>query len=305
MPQDCMYWNNWSPEGECDPITAVSPDFRGLIWWITLHGRIGTVNPETGGVKTFKFDGEQIQNSFAVAYDGVFILTDHAMYSFAASSDGSPTIKWRQEYDRGSERKLGAISHGSGSTPTLLGDKYVVIADNADPQVNVLVINRYDAVEGDRIVCKVPVFAPGESVIEISMIAWGNSIITKNDSGYLNAFQQKQWDNMKGGMVRIDIRDDETGCDIVWQSDEIMPSVVPKLSAANGLIYSYTYEVQDNGNVAWYVIALDSETGKTMFKVLTGAGKAYDGNWAPLAIGPDSTLYIGSLEGLISIWDEE
>jgi hypothetical protein len=123
-------------------------------------------------------------------------------------------------------------------------EDFVVIADNADPQTRVLVIRRGPQVQGNRLVCQVPVFEPGESVIEIPMIAWGNTIITKNDAGYRNAFEQKRWDTMRGGMVRIDIREDQSGCDIVWTSDEIMPAVVPKLSAANGLIYSHTFAPQ-------------------------------------------------------------
>jgi hypothetical protein len=183
-------------------------------------------------------------------------------------------------------------------------EDFVVIADNADPQTRVLVIRRGPQVQGNRLVCQVPVFEPGESVIEIPMIAWGNTIITKNDAGYRNAFEQKRWDTMRGGMVRIDIREDQSGCDIVWTSDEIMPAVVPKLSAANGLIYSYTFAPQENGHIAWYVVAIDAATGRTVFKILTGAGRSFDGNWAPMAIGPDGTLYTGSLEGFIAIWDE-
>lgn len=52
------------------------------------------------------------------------------------------------------------------------------------------------------------------------------------------------------------------------------------------------------------MVAIDAATGRTVFKILTGAGRSFDGNWAPMAIGPDGTLYTGSLEGFIAIWDE-
>ena len=81
--------------------------------------------------------------------------------------------------------------------------------------------------------------------------------------------------------------------------------MVAKLSAANGLIYSYTFEPQDNGENAWYLLAMEAETGRTAFKVLTGAGSKYDGNWGPLAIGPDGTVYVTCYGGMIAIWDAQ
>ena len=80
---------------------------------------------------------------------------------------------------------------------------------------------------------------------------------------------------------------------------------MPKLSTENGLVYFYTFEEQDNEeDVAWYLMALDVETGKTAFKIRTGAGKNFDNNWAPITLGADGTAYVGSLKGLIAIWDE-
>lgn len=303
VPNDCMSFTNWFPNKECDPITSVTPDYDGYIWWVTLHGRVGTLNPNNGEIKSFKFETEEIQNSFAVDKDAVYILTDHAMYAFEKDIEGTPQIQWREEYDRGKSRKLGAISQGSGSTPTLLGEKYLVIADNADPKVNLLVYRRKPAYSGERLVCRVPLFEDHQSAVEISMIAWGNSVITKNDFGYTNAFQQKEWGEVAGGFTRINIRSDESGCDVAWTSKQKSPSIVPKLSAGNGLVYAYTFETNTKGKNAWYLTTIDSATGETVFKVLTGAGSKFDGNWGPIAIGPDGTAYVTSYGGITAIWD--
>ena len=196
VPHDCMSFSNWFPQSECDPITSVTPDHQGLIWWVTLHGRIGTLNTKTGDIRSIQLAGEEIQNSFAAAEDGVYIVTDHAMYGFNTSTNGSPNVMWREAYNRGGDRKLGAISQGSGTTPTLLGDDYVIIADNADPRVNLLVYRRNPDYKGERLICQLPLFDDHNSAVEISMIAWGNSIIAKNDFGYTNAFQQKDWERV-------------------------------------------------------------------------------------------------------------
>ena len=303
VPHDCLGATNWFPDGECDPVTAVLPDHEGRIWWVTLHGRIGTLDPDAGEVRSIRLEGEEIQNSFAVAADGVFIVSDHAMYAFAADADGVPVAVWRETYDRGVERKLGTISQGSGTTPTLLGDEYVVITDNADERVHLLVLRRDRDLVGDRTICRVPLFEAGASAVENSVIAWGRAIIVKNDSGYKNGFEQEDWTGIAGGITRVDVRADGSGCDVVWESDERVPSVVPKLSAASGLAYFYTYETQPSGENAWYLVAVDATTGATAYKVLTGVGGRFDGSWAPITLAPDGTAYVGTMRGLVAIRD--
>ena len=82
-----------------------------------------------------------------------------------------------------------------------------------------------------------------------------------------------------------------------WRSDEIAPSVVPKLSLANGLVYTYTKPPLGNGEDAWYLTAIDFDTGHTLYKRLTGYGLGYNNNYAPVTLGPDGTAYVGVLGG--------
>ena len=303
VPHDCTTPTNWQPEGECDPITAVMPDHNGLIWWVTRRGRLGTLNPATGTIQSTRLDNEEIQNGFSVAADGVYIVSDHAMYRYYAGSDGKPVQGWRETYDRGSSRKIGTINQGSGTTPTLMGDNYVTVTDNADGRINLLVYQRRQEFEGSRQICAMPLFDDNHSVTDNSMIAFNHSILIENNAGYTSAYAQQEWDTTAGGIMRIDVREDESGCDVIWHSQERSPSVVPKLSALNGLAYFYTFATQADGQVAWYLTALDYVTGATQFKVLTGVGKAFDNNWAPLTLAPDGTAYVGTSKGLVGIWD--
>jgi hypothetical protein len=303
VPHDCTTPFNWSPEGECDPITAVMPDHGGLIWWVTRRGRFGTLDPKNGAVQSSRLEGEEIQNGFSVAADGVYVVSDHAMYRFYAGNRGEPLIGWREPYDRGSGRKVGAINQGSGTTPTLLGEDYVTITDNADGRINLLVYKRRQAARGERLVCSVPLFEQDHSVTDNSMVALNRSIIIENNAGYSNAYQQESWGSTAGGVTRIDVREDASGCDVVWHSPERVPSVVPKLAAKTGLVYVYTFEIQSDERVAWYLTALDYETGETRFKILTGVGSEFDNNWAPITLAPDGTAYVGTSTGLVAIWD--
>jgi len=304
LPHDCMNWDNWSAEGECDPITAVMPGNARLIWWVTRRGRVGTLDTTSGAVRLLHLAGEEIQNGFSVAADGVYIVSDHAMYAFEADSEGAPRVRWREEYDRGDARKVGSINQGSGTTPTLIGERYATVTDNADERINLLVYRRLDAPAGGRLVCKVPLFAAGRSATDNSMVGWNRSIFIENNFGYSNARQQTDWSAVAGGIQRIDIRPDESGCDVVWSSTEKAPSVVAKLSTVTGLVYYYSFEPQPDGENAWYVIAVDAASGETVFRALTGAGSAFDNNWAPLTIGPDGTVYVGTFKGLVALWDE-
>ncbi|MEU6843812.1 hypothetical protein ABZ930_18235 [Streptomyces sp. NPDC046716] len=306
VPHDCASWTNLYPSGECDPVTSVMPDWQGRVWWVTRQGRIGTVDPATGTVRSIRLEGEEIQNSFSVAKDGVSIVTDHALYSFDATADGTPKAVWRQTYDRGTGTKPGSVNQGSGTTPDLFGieDDYVAITDNADDRMNVLVYRRDAGVPADeRLVCKVPVFGSGASTTDNSLISHGDSLVVENNYGYENITSLTFGRSVVGGVTRIDVRADGSGCDTVWESGVRSPSTVPKLSTANGLLYFYTKEPNSLGVDAWYLTAVDFRTGDTRFKRLVGTGVAYDNNWAPVTLGPDGTAYVGVFNGLVAVRD--
>ncbi|WP_282797720.1 hypothetical protein [Streptomyces sp. CC224B] len=306
VPHDCVSWTNLFPSGECDPVTSVMPDWDGRLWWVTRQGRVGTVDPRTGAVRSLRLRGEEIQNSFSVAEDGVSIVSDHALYAFEAAADGTPEVLWRQPYDRGTGTKPGSVNQGSGTTPDLFGtdEKYVAITDNADGRMNVLVHRRDPAVPaGRRLVCAVPVFGEDASTTDNSLVSYGNSLVVENNYGYENVTSLTLGRSVVGGVTRIDVRADGSGCDTVWESRERSPSTVPKLSTANGLLYLYTKEPNALGVDAWYLTAVDFHTGLTRFKRLAGTGLAYDNNWAPVTLGPDGTAYVGVFNGLVAVRD--
>ncbi|MEV6398702.1 hypothetical protein AB0M39_28645 [Streptomyces sp. NPDC051907] len=306
VPHDCVSWTNLFPSGVCDPVTSVMPDWQGRVWWVTRLGRVGTLDPRTSQIRAVRLAGEEIQNSFSVAQDGVSIVSDHALYSFRADADGTPRIQWRQTYDRGTGAKPGSVNQGSGTTPDLFGEDYVAITDNADDRMNVLVYRRGADVPADRrLVCKVPVFASGASTTDNSLITWGDSIVVENNYGYENPSSLVFGRSVVGGVSRIDVREDGSGCDTVWHSDVRSPSVVPKLSTANGLLYLYEKEPNRLGVDAWYLTAVDFRTGERRWRRLTGTGPAYDNNWAPLTIGPDGTAYAGVFNGLVAVRDRD
>lgn len=293
------------PNRPDDKITTVLPDWQGRLWFVTRYGLVGTVQPHTGAIAVLELSGEEIENSFAIGSEAVYIVSDHALYRFEANpQSGAPAVVWRETYDRGARHKPGMINQGSGTTPTLLGEDFVVIADNADPQMHVLVYRRARAIAGNRLVCQQPVFAPGRSTTENTVIGAGRSLIVENNYGY-DMFPTMQFGRTsEPGIVRIDLNDDGNGCHLVWESHEISQTTVPKLSLGNGLVYLYTKDPHAGRWVdAYYFTAIDFRTGATVYKILTGTGFAYDNNWAPITLDPDGAAYVGTVRGLLAIRD--
>jgi hypothetical protein len=282
------------------------PDWRGRIWFITRTGIVGVVNPETGEVRTLALPDEEIQNTIAVARDGVYIVSDHALYRFQTDRRGSPEYTWRMTYDRGTSIKPGALSQGSGTTPTLLGDDLVAITDNADVQINVLVYQRRPGVTGNRLVCSVPVFDPGFSVTENSLIGYGRSLIVENNYAYGTGLPLDPDPRSHPGVARIDVEEGPEGleCRWVWESREASQTTVAKISIDNGLVYLYTrLEGPPEDVLAWYLTAIDFETGRTVFKIFTGTGILWNNFYAPITLGPDGTAYVGVYNGIIAVRD--
>jgi hypothetical protein len=289
-------------DGSVDKLTAVLPDYAGTYWFSTRYGKVGTFTPERG-VQIVELPGEQLQNAFSVATDGVYAVTDHALYRFITGANGAPLISWREPYDRGDRQKVGQINQGSGTTPTLLGEDYVAIADNAQPRMNVLVYKRTGS-ESERAVCKLPVFEPGQSATENTLIGHGRSLVVENNAGYDIFRTMRRGKTSAPGIARIDVRADGSGCDLVWESQEISQTTVPKLSAKNGLIYLYTKRPNAPRNAdAYYFTAIDFATGRTVYRVLTGTGVRYDNNWAAISLAPDGSAYVGVLNGLLRVRD--
>jgi hypothetical protein len=90
-------------------------------------------------------------------------------------------------------------------------------------------------------------------------------------------------------------------CQTVWTSDERAPSVVPKLSLGNGLVYTYTKPPRDDRLDAWYLTALDFRTGQTVYRRLAGTGFGYNNNYAPVTLAPDGVAYVGVLGGIVEL----
>ena len=278
-----------------EQITSALPDFKGRIWFVSKkNGKVGILNPRTRRIRVRRL-GEDVQNSFAVDRKAVYVVSSARMYRFSVRK-GRPRIDWRRRYRNSGTVKPGQADAGSGTTPTLMHGGYVAITDNADP-MNVVVYRKATG----RVHCRVPVFDNGASATENSLMASKRALFVENNYGYQDPFGPNSGALTTPGFARVDVT--RNGCRMSWTNrTERAPSVVPKLSTATGLIYTYTRDPDPLPiGQPYFWTAIDAHTGATAFKVYAGSGLGFNNNYAGIALGPDGTAYLGVTGGLIAL----
>ncbi|MGZ8751025.1 MAG: hypothetical protein ACXWYP_09140 [Pseudonocardia sp.] len=289
------------PAGDC--LVATGVDWDGRLWFVTQQGTVGTLDRDSGRVRTTRLGAhEGIYNSISAdETGGVYVVTTHAMYRLDADDDGRPDVTWRERYDRGSVTKPGMLSQGSGTSPTLIGRRWVGITDNADPRTRVLVYDRRRGV-ATRLHCRVPVLPSGASTTENSLVATGSSLLIENNYGYTGVPATMLGASTTPGIARVRI--DKRGCHVAWTNTRVAaPTSVPKASLGNGLVYVYSKPARTDGIDAWYLTAIDIRNGKRAWSRLTGTGVQWNNHYAAIYLGPDGTAYVATLAGLVRIED--
>ena len=303
-----------------DEVTSVTPGYGGEIWFATAGGTIGAVHPDDGSVATIALPpGERIANNISSAPSGTAVASDHAVYLFGLDGDGRPVQRWRQPYDRGPARRPGQLSWGTGSTPTFFGPTdgadYVAVVDNADPEVHLVVIGAEGARAGERI-CAPAVLEMGGPGSENSPIGAGRTVVVASTYGY--TYPRLPADAgpsrpasapFEGGMTRVDVRADGSGCDVVWDTD-VASVAVPKLSTSDGTILTVTRSPDTNG-----AAAAAGPVGYASTVISAADGRVLASQGLPTGvpdplelagtIGPDRVLFQGTLGAILRIAPRE
>lgn len=286
-------------------ISSALPGFDGLLWFVSkANGKVGTIDRKTGAVHVMK-TGEEIENSFAVGKEGIYIVSDKRMYRFKASKKDRPVVVWKSTYKNSGIVKPSQVDAGSGTTPTLMASGYVSITDNADP-MNVVVYRRAAELKKGqkRVVCEVPLFKKGASATENSIITAGPSMVIENNYGYRDPFGPTSGAVTQPGFARVDVLPNGKGCRKVWTNKtERAPTVVSKLSTKTGLIYTYVRKDDLAGSQPYFWAAIDFRTGRTAWTQYAGSGLTFNNNYAGLALGPNGTAYLGTIGGIVTLRD--
>jgi hypothetical protein len=287
-------------------MNSVLPDSTGRLWFVAKKdGVVGTIARRSGRVHLMRLgngSNGEIENSFAVGtHRDVYIASNRRLYRFTAGSDGRPRVVWSIKYRRIAATKPGQVDNGTGTTPALLPGGYVAITDNADP-MDVVVYRTAPHPSAGRQVCAVPVFSKGRSDTENSLIAAGRSLIVENNYGYSDPSATSNGHTTAHGLARVDVDRDGRGCHRVWTNRRLSaPSVVPKLSLATGLVYTYTKGADSSDRWSW--TALSFRTGRRIWSRANGDGLGYNNNYAGIAIDRHHRAYLGVLGGITMLRD--
>lgn len=260
-----------------DHVVGIVPDWHGRIWVASERGVVGLIDPKRNVVRLTKLQQysptERIDNSISACPQGVSIITSHGIYMLGAdASTSKPRIIWSHSYDRGTKQKPGQLSHGSGATATFFGPNgsdYVMLSDNADRQEKLIV---YRSADGSA-VGEGPLFTPGASGTENSMIGVQNSIVGACTFGYPYA----QYPDTKPayraqvapGMERWDVNDEASGITLKWRNNGIYSAAVPRLSTVDNLIYTCERPRGPAGVLTGpvvYACAIDMDSGRVVHR---------------------------------------
>ena len=276
---------------------------------------------------------EEIQNSFAVGKNGVYIVTNLALYKLFFNEETKRIEmdpKWAKNfkvgglvYNNDGKRKPGHLNNGSGTSVTLMDDRFVAVTDNDTSQVNICIFSQ----ETGELVNKFALFEPDRSAVENSIIAYRNTFIVGNTYNFVDPFEVN---DTPGGLERFDYNETSNK----FERRENWPPypepydakiATPKLSTPRGLIYVYNRDT-DGGPTEhddWQLTALDFETGMQVFSIkpyfekngfndnvsgmmkrLSLGKKNYDRKvlnnlMGTFSFGPKNRLYIGAYRGFI------
>ena len=274
---------------------------------------------------------EQIQNSFSVGPDGIYIVTNVGLYKLWFNEKTrhieldpawAPTYaKDHLFYENDRKIKPGHLNNGSGTTPTLIDDRFVAIVDNAPGHVNLNIFRQKDG----TLVSKLPLFEPEAGAVENSVVAYGDHLIVGNTYGYVDPFIENP---TAGGIARFDYdkaKDEyvvREGWPAVGHFDG--KTATPKLSTANGLFYVYHRDMENPHNHNdWQLTALDFHTGWRVFSIkgyfegddfddnVSGivkkktlgkedyGRKVFNNIWGTFSFGPRNSIFIGTYRGYV------
>ncbi|WP_345344917.1 hypothetical protein [Rhodococcus olei] len=288
-----------------DSVTGLAPDWAGNVWFATGAGRVGLVDG-AGTARTVDLPaGERVENSISTSPDGTSVATTHALYQLSAAPGGAPHVDWRAPYDRGSARKPGQLSWGTGSTPTYFGPstghEYVTIVDSADTRVSLLVYRVSDGQE----VCRTPVLAKGGPGSENSPIAVGSSVFVAGTYGYpYPAVPENAGPSVPasapfaGGMTRVDVG--AGGCTVAWDTD-VKSSAVPRLSTADDTVYTVLRKGTGGALDGFAYAAIDPATGAVRATADLPGSTLNDTIQMAGLITAEGDLVQGTLNGIVRV----
>ncbi|WP_395658231.1 hypothetical protein [Nocardioides sp.] len=272
------------PDAGCP--TGVAVDGDGHVWFATADGRVGVV--ADGRARTVDLH-DRVERPLAAVPGAAYVAGAGALHQLVLTR-GRPVVAWSSAYDDGGSR---------GAAPVVLPTGLVAVADDRSPRMQV-VVHRTDT--GD-VVCRTELFEDDRSSTDGGMVAAGNSVLVLDQHGYAGPLSTALGRTTTGGLARVDVVAGE--CRVGWESDLDAPSGAPAVSTRAGLAYVYTKRHSWLGADAWYLSAVELDSGRAVWARRTGLGVLADNHHGRVALGPDGAAYVPVLGGFVRVADRD
>lgn len=285
---------------DVSPLDVV-PDWKGNYWFMTGYGHIGYINRQNGNVHAFQLgDGEEVfGTALAVTKDAAFILGTSALYRLEVGDNSEVSVRWRFDYGQSS------TTNGDLTAPTILDEGRLVafgLNDGRERAHTMVLKTTAESISKDeRIVCEQPMFKPGKSFLDNTMAGYDKSLIVQNNFGGI-FYELVEYEP---GLARVDVRDDYSGCDTIWEDYTVSSQTPPRLSTGDGHVYQYSRRLGTPDDVhAWYLSAHDFQTGKVASELLIGSGERLDNPMLSIDFLPGNVMVSGVRNGIVALRDK-
>lgn len=276
------------------PIAQILPDHGPGYWVLALGDEetaafVGWVSDEGRLLDVLVLEGERVENGAALDVTGYYLVTDYRIIKLGVNlSRTKLQTVWSEPYERATHVKSGTLSEfGSGSTPTLLGerDDLVAFTDNADDRVNVVVHDR----QTGRKHLQQPIFESQRSANENTLVGYRDSIVAQNWYGAPPI--QDDMNGLEAGLVRLDVSSDRRSVTQVWYNTNFASTATVRLATSTGLLYGTVQTgVGVLGREKYSMDFIDFRTGRRVHRVPLGSGAGSRISMLPAYIVPGGRL---------------
>ncbi|KEQ14076.1 hypothetical protein [Endozoicomonas numazuensis] len=143
-------------------------------------------------------------------------------------------------------------------------------------------------------------FKPGKSFLDNTMVGYDKSLIVQNNFG--GAFYELV--EYEPGLARVDVRDDYSDCDTIWENYTVSSQTPPRLSTGDGHVYQYSRKMGTPEDVhAWYLSAHDFETGAVSSELFVASGERADNPMLSIDFMPENVMVSGVRNGILILSD--
>jgi len=262
-------------EGDCVVGLGVDGD---RTWFVSAAGVVGFVRGERVRVASLE---DEVARGLTVLGAGVYVAGESALHRVDVVG-GTPRLAWRTAYDSGR----------AGSAPVLLESGLVAVAVNRAPRLQIAL---HDPRTG-AVTCRAEVFEDDEGAADDTVAPAGPGVVVANAHGYRGPLSTALGRTSTRGIARVD-----ADCTVAWTLGMNAPSGEPVV--ADGLVYAVVKRHSWLGVDAWYLAAIDLDSGRLVWGRRTGLSPLLDPHHGPVTLGPDRTLYVPVLGGIARVRD--